>query len=106
MFCICVLDLPIDWCSVTVMHIGLVLIYALLGLGISQILLRKALSKLGIGIASFHLNAIPFYVMLMLFILGDQWIWRQAIGAIVVITGVIIAQQKSSKKKAKFFELP
>jgi drug/metabolite transporter (DMT)-like permease len=75
-------------------------------LGISQILWIKAVSQLGIGIASFHLNAVPFYVMLMLFILGDQWIWRQAIGALVVITGVIIAQQKSSKKKAKFFELP
>jgi len=104
--CTIFMDLTNSLSSVTLKHLGLVLIYAWLGLGISQILWIKAVSKLGIGIASFHLNAVPFYVMLMLFLLGDQWIWRQAIGALVVITGVILAQQKSSKSKAKFFELP
>jgi drug/metabolite transporter (DMT)-like permease len=62
-------------------------------------------SQLGIGISSFHLNAVPFYVMFMLFLLGDRWIWHQAVGALIVISGVILAQQKSSKK-AEFFELP
>ena len=104
--CTIFMDLTNSLSSVTLKHLGLVLIYAWLGLGISQILWIKAVSQLGIGIASFHLNAVPFYVMLMLFLLGDQWIWRQAIGALVVITGVILAQQNSSKKKAKFFELP
>ena len=100
------MDLTISASSITLKHLGLVLIYAWLGLGISQILWIKAVSQLGIGIASFHLNAVPFYVMFMLFLLGDQWVWHQAIGAIIVITGVIMAQQKSSKKKGKFFELP
>jgi len=44
--------------------------------------------------------------MFMLFLLGDSWIWHQAIGAVIVITGVILAQQKSAIKKADFFELP
>jgi drug/metabolite transporter (DMT)-like permease len=44
--------------------------------------------------------------MFMLFLLGDRWIWHQAVGALIVISGVILAQQKSSKKKAEFFELP
>jgi drug/metabolite transporter (DMT)-like permease len=100
------MDLTNSALSITLKHLGLVLIYAWLGLGISQILWIKAVSQLGIGIASFHLNAVPFYVMFMLFLLGDQWVWHQAIGAIIVITGVIMAQQKSSKKKGKFFELP
>ena len=104
--CTIFMDLTNSVSSITLKHLGLILIYAWLGLGISQILWIKAVSQLGIGIASFHLNAVPFYVMLMLFLLGDQWIWRQAIGALVVITGVIIAQQKSAKHKAKFFELP
>jgi len=99
-------DLTISASSITLKHLGLVLIYAWLGLGISQILWIKAVSQLGIGIASFHLNAVPFYVMFMLFLLGDQWVWHQAIGALIVITGVIMAQQKSSKKKTEFFELP
>ena len=100
------MDLTISASSITLKHLGLVLIYAWLGLGISQILWIKAVSQLGIGIASFHLNAVPFYVMFMLFLLGDQWVWHQAIGALIVITGVIMAQQKSSKKKTEFFELP
>ena len=91
---------------ITIEHLGLVLIYAWLGLGISQIFWIKAVSQLGIGLASFHLNAVPFYVMFMLFLLGDSWIWYQAFGALIVISGVILAQQKSSKKKAEFFELP
>ena len=91
---------------ITIEHLGLVLIYAWLGLGISQIFWIKAVSQLGIGLASFHLNAVPFYVMFMLFLLGDSWIWHQAFGALIVISGVILAQQKSSKKKAEFFELP
>ena len=91
---------------ITIEHLGLVLIYAWLGLGISQIFWIKAVSQLGIGLASFHLNAVPFYVMFMLFLLGDRWIWHQAVGALIVISGVILAQQKSSKKKAEFFELP
>ena len=44
--------------------------------------------------------------MFILFILGDSWVWSQAIGAAIVITGVILAQQKSANKKAEFFELP
>ena len=91
---------------ITIEHLGLVLIYAWLGLGISQIFWIKAVSQLGIGLASFHLNAVPFYVMFMLFLLGDSWIWHQAVGALIVISGVILAQQKPSKKKAEFFELP
>ena len=89
--------------AINLEHIGLVLIYAWLGLGISQIFWIKAVSQLGIGLASFHLNAVPFYVMFMLFLLGDSWIWYQAIGALIVIIGVIMAQLKSSKVGAISF---
>ena len=104
--CTIFMDLTNSASSITLKHLGLVLIYAWLGLGISQILWIKAVSQLGIGISSFHLNAVPFYVMFMLFLLGDSWIWHQAVGALIVISGVILAQLKSSKKKAEFFELP
>ena len=91
---------------ITYEHIGLLVIYACLAIAISQILWIKSVDQLGIGLSSFHLNAAPFYVMLMLFLLGSNWIWHQTIGAAIVITGVILAQQRSSKEKAEFFELP
>ena len=104
--CSIFLDITQTASPITLKHLGLVLIYGWLGLGISQIFWIKSVSQLGIGLASFHLNAAPFYVMLILFILGDSWVWSQAIGAIIVITGVILAQQKSKTKKSDFFELP
>ena len=87
-------------------HLGLILIYACLAIGISQILWIKSVAQLGIGLSSFHLNAAPFYVMLMLFLLGNSWVWHQTLGAVIVISGVIIAQRRSANKKAEFFELP
>lgn len=87
-------------------HLGLILIYACLAIGISQILWIKSVAQLGIGLSSFHLNAAPFYVMLMLFLLGNSWIWHQTLGAVIVISGVIIAQRRTANKKAEFFELP
>ena len=92
--------------QITYEHIGLILIYACLAIGISQILWIKSVAQLGIGLSSFHLNAAPFYVMLMLFLLGNSWIWHQTLGAVIVISGVIIAQRRSANKKAEFFELP
>ena len=92
--------------QVTYEHIGLILIYACLAIGISQILWIKSVAQLGIGLSSFHLNAAPFYVMLMLFLLGNSWIWHQTLGAVIVISGVIIAQRRTANKKAEFFELP
>lgn len=92
--------------QITYEHIGLILIYACLAIGISQILWIKSVAQLGIGLSSFHLNAAPFYVMLMLFLLGNSWVWHQTLGAVIVISGVIIAQRRSANKKAEFFELP
>ena len=92
--------------QITYEHLGLILIYACLAIGISQILWIKSVAQLGIGLSSFHLNAAPFYVMLMLFLLGNSWIWHQTLGAVIVISGVIIAQRRSANKKAEFFELP
>ena len=92
--------------QITYEHLGLILIYACLAIGISQILWIKSVAQLGIGLSSFHLNAAPFYVMLMLFLLGNSWVWHQTLGAVIVISGVIIAQRRSANKKAEFFELP
>jgi drug/metabolite transporter (DMT)-like permease len=45
------------------------------------------------------MNAVPFYVMLIVVMLfGDPWGWDQAIGAALVVTGVLLAQAPGLKK--------
>lgn len=72
------------------------LIYSLVGLGISQILWIKAVKNLGIGIASFHLNLTPFYVMVIMFSLGSGWQWNQTLGALIILLGVVFSQYKKA----------
>ncbi len=68
------------------------LTYAWVSLAISQAFWLTGVGRLGIGVASFHLNAGPFYVMLILLALGGTWNWMQAFGAAVLACGVILAQ--------------
>jgi len=69
------------------------LIYALAGMALSQAMWIAAVGRLGVAMASFHLNVAPFYVMLILLALGAAWSWPQAIGALIVGCGVVIAQR-------------
>ena len=73
-------------------NIGLLFVYAFLGLGLSQFLWIKAVEDIGIAIASFHLNAAPFYVMIIVFVLGSDWNWMQALGAAILTVGTLLAQ--------------
>ena len=85
--------------QISMTHIGLLLIYAWCGLAISQILWIVGVSKLGIGLASFHLNAAPFYAMAILFLLGNPWDWQQTAGAAIVIFGVILSQKRTTNRQ-------
>jgi len=78
--------------SMNHLNIGLLFIYAFLGLGLSQIFWIKAVEDIGIGFASFHLNAAPFYVMIIVFVLGSEWNWMQALGAAILTVGTVLAQ--------------
>ena len=77
-------------------EIILLLIYAWGALAISQLLWIKGVGQIGIAVASFHLNATPFYVMLILLMFGHDWNWVQAVGAFILAFGVIIAQSKQT----------
>ena len=80
-------------------HIIMLLIFSLPAIAISQLLWIWAAGKLGILMASLHMNAVPFYVMLIVVMfLGDPWRWDQAIGAVLVATGVLLAQVPGPKK--------
>jgi drug/metabolite transporter (DMT)-like permease len=72
---------------------SMLLIYAWGALAISQAFWILGVSRLGIGIASFHLNAAPFYVMLILLFAGGSWDWTRALGAAVLGLGVVLAQK-------------
>ncbi len=71
---------------------GALLLFGVGSLAISQVLWIIAVGQLGIGLSALHMNAVPFYVMLILFALGGGWNWPQAYGAVIVAIGVLIAQ--------------
>jgi len=80
-------------------HIMILLIFSLPAIAISQLLWIWAAGRLGILMASLHMNAVPFYGMLIVVMfLGDPWRWDQAIGAVLVATGVLLAQAPGPKK--------
>lgn len=61
-------------------------------LGISQLMWIMSVERLGIGLSALHINAAPFYVMIILFALGGIWDWGQAAAAALVALGVLVAQ--------------
>ncbi|MGB8812749.1 MAG: DMT family transporter [Paracoccaceae bacterium] len=82
----------IDWSVIGWREVGALCIFSLGGMALSQVLWIMSVGQLGIGLASLHINAAPFYVMIILFALGAPWNWTQALGAAVVGLGVLIAQ--------------
>lgn len=73
--------------------LGLLAVYGIGGMAVSQYFWIASVDRLGIGLASFHINVAPFYVMLILIGLGGVWSWPQAIGAAIVGLGVVVAQR-------------
>jgi drug/metabolite transporter (DMT)-like permease len=79
---------------------GALALYSIGAMGISQVLWIMSVGRLGIGLSSLHINAAPFYVMLILFLLGGVWSWGQAAAACLVALGVLIAQGLITLPKA------
>ncbi len=69
-----------------------VIIFAAFGISISQVLWIIGVSKLGIAMASIHMNSAPFYVMVFVFILGGSWVWIQFFALTLVVLGVFLTQ--------------
>jgi drug/metabolite transporter (DMT)-like permease len=81
-----------DWALLGWAELGALAVFAIGGMAISQLLWIMSVGQLGIGLASLHINATPFYVMLILLLFGAAWSWPQAIAAAVVGLGVLVAQ--------------
>jgi drug/metabolite transporter (DMT)-like permease len=82
----------VDWTALGLREGMALLVFAVFGLALAQLFWIRAIGHLGIGIASLHMNAAPFYVMVFMVALGESWNWIQAAGAAIVAAGVLIAQ--------------
>ena len=78
------------------------IIFILPSSGIAQLMWIYGAGRLGVMLASFHMNAVPFYVMVILLTLSmGEWEWIRAAGVAVVILGVLISQIPSSTNKVQ-----
>ena len=89
-----------DWAAIGPREWGALLIYGFFAMVLSQMLWIASIGHLGIGLGALHINAAPFYVMIFLFLLGQPWNWMQALGALIVGVGVLIAQSGPAKVRS------
>ena len=64
-----------DWAAIGPTEFAGLAIFGIGSMAISQLLWIISVGRIGIGAASMHMNAVPFYVMLMVFALGGAWNW-------------------------------
>lgn len=82
----------VDWSGIGLPEVSALVAASIGSIALSQTLWIVSVGLLGIGIASLHMNAVPFYVMLITYALGGTWVWAQAAGAAIVVAGVAVAQ--------------
>lgn len=79
--------------SLDLRHSALLVFSSIASLALAQFLWIRGASGLGILLASLHVNAVPFYVMVIVVLMLDaSWNWLQAAGAVLVACGVMLAQ--------------
>jgi drug/metabolite transporter (DMT)-like permease len=81
-----------DWQAIGWTEFAGLAIFGVGSMAVSQLMWILSVGRIGIGAASLHMNAVPFYVMLIVFLLGGPWNWWQAAGAVVVVAGALVAQ--------------
>lgn len=88
-----------DWAAIGWPEFGGLAAFSIGSMAIAQLLWIVSVGRIGIGAASMHMNAVPFYVMLMVFLSGGPWNWGQTVGAAIVVTGAAVAQGLIGKGK-------
>lgn len=79
---------------------GMLAIFALIAMGLSQVLFVASIGKLGVALSSFHINIAPFYVMMIMMMLGEEWNSTRALGAGIVALAVVLAQDRKAQRTA------
>lgn len=83
-------------------HLVLLVFTSVASLALAQFMWIRGAAGLGILLASLHMNAVPFYVMVIVVLfLGESWNWSQAAGAALVAVGVLVAQAASRRGAVK-----
>ena len=62
------------------------------GVGLSMVCWMISAEKIGVTIAALHINALPFYVLLLGLMFGGTLLMSQVTGAVLVATGAVLAQ--------------
>ena len=88
---------PMGWTEMPDTMLGfdewsMMAVYAIGAMALSQIFFVTSIGKIGVTMASIHMNVAPLYVMLIMLALGAAWSWPQAIGGVVVVLGAIYVQ--------------
>lgn len=81
-----------DWGAIGLWEFTGLAIFGIGSMAVSQLLWIISVGRIGSGAASLHMNAVPFYVMLIVFLFGGVWNWWQTLGAVIVVVGALIAQ--------------
>lgn len=84
----------IPWDSIGPREWTYTAIYGIGSMAISQVLFLIGVAGLGIGVAAMHINAAPFYVMVLSLAFGASWSWTAAAAAALVVLGVLVAQDR------------
>ncbi|MGL4235895.1 DMT family transporter [Tabrizicola sp.] len=87
------------WSAIGLPELGGLAIFGIGSMAVSQLLWIVSVGRIGIGAASMHMNAVPFYVMLMVFLIGGPWNWWQTLGAAIVVIGALVAQGLIGKQR-------
>ena len=74
--------------------------FSILSAAIAQPFWIAGARGLGVAVASFHLNAVPVYVMaIMVYSFGEDWDEMRFVGAAIVGVGVLLAQREPPQYK-------
>ncbi|HJL51865.1 MAG: DMT family transporter [Arenicellales bacterium] len=71
------------------------------GVGLSMVCWMISAEKIGVTIAALHINALPFYVLLLGLMFGGTLLMSQVTGAVLVATGAVLAQIPAQRSGAR-----
>ena len=71
------------------------------GVGLSMVCWMISAEKIGVTIAALHINALPFYVLLLGLMFGGTLLVSQVTGAVLVAAGAVLAQIPAQRSGAR-----
>jgi drug/metabolite transporter (DMT)-like permease len=69
--------------------------------GAGMVYWMMSAERIGVTVAAIHINVVPFYVLILMLLFGGSLLLAQVAGAMLVATGVVIAQVAGSSKPSQ-----